>query len=132
MKLISTIIFGFFIILANVALVYFVFPDTIFGRAAAWFISSEQQDGATHLEPLKRVFTCQEPLPEFTLGPMSNPSDQQVANLCKCVWENLPSAAQEFATILARNADSQPSEASINLFAANFGVALNKCGGNDL
>ena len=132
MKLISTIIFGFFIILANVAFVYFVFPDTIFGRAAAWFVSSEQQEGATHSEPLNRTFICQEPLPEFTLGPMSNPSDQQVANLCNCIWKNLPNAAQEFATKIVRNAESQPSESSINLFAANFGVALNKCGGNDL
>ena len=132
MNRIRLIIFGFLVILANIAFFYFAFPDTIFGRAATWVISFVQQEGATHSEPLNRTFICQEPLPEFTLGPKSNPSDQQITDLCKCVWENLPDAAREFATLVSHSTNSQTSEASINLFVQNFGVALDKCGGNDL
>jgi hypothetical protein len=37
-----------------------------------------------------RSFKCKEPLPEFTLGPASNPSDAELAKLCACVWSKLP------------------------------------------
>ena len=42
-----------------------------------------------------RVFQCKEPLPEFTLGPASNPSAADLAKLCACVWSKLPDGGWE-------------------------------------
>src|SRR5688500_16362252 len=35
------------------------------------------------------VVVCREPIPEFTLGSHSNPSEAEVQRLCACIWENL-------------------------------------------
>src|SRR6266542_5051037 len=43
-----------------------------------------------------RLFKCkQQPLPDFTLGPASNPSDAEVTKLCACIWSKLPEGAWE-------------------------------------
>jgi hypothetical protein len=43
-----------------------------------------------------RSFKCsKEPLPAFTLGEKSNPSDAEVAKLCACIWSKLPEGGWE-------------------------------------
>jgi hypothetical protein len=42
-----------------------------------------------------RSFTCKEPLPEFTLGPTSSPSDAELAKLCACILGRFPEGGWE-------------------------------------
>ena len=49
---------------------------------------SVSASGLVTSEP--RLFTCKEPLPQFTLGATSNPSDAELAKLCACIWSKLP------------------------------------------
>ena len=129
MRTLGTLIAGLLIILANAAFVYLVFPDTVIGRAVMWFLPPQLEEKSEASVALNRTFTCTEPLPEFTLGPMSDPSDQEVATLCGCIWSNLPSTAKEFATALKADDGSSPSDTNIELFSAHFGVAIRRCGG---
>ena len=41
-------------------------------------------------QPLNLSFQCEEPLPEFTLGPYSNPSKDEIERLCSCIWNQFP------------------------------------------
>ena len=129
MRSFGTLIAVLLIILANAAFMYLVFPDTMIGRAVKWFLPPQLEEKYEASVALNRTFTCTEPLPEFTLGPMSDPSDQEVATLCGCIWSNLPSEAKEFATALKADDGSSPSDADIELFSANFGKAIRKCDG---
>ena len=36
----------------------------------------------TNMDPLILSFSCKQPLPEFTLGPYSNPSKDELKRLC--------------------------------------------------
>jgi hypothetical protein len=59
------------------------------GRYVEW--AWAQVTGDTDKDKWKpRTFQCRsKPLPEFTLGYRSNPSDAQIDALCKCVWGKL-------------------------------------------
>jgi hypothetical protein len=81
---------------------------------------------------LNREFSCKEPLPDFSLGPNSNPSDAQVASLCACLWENLSPEGRETGRLLAENRPSEISPESMSAFPARFGEAMQRCGGMEL
>jgi len=81
---------------------------------------------------LNREFSCKEPLPTFSLGPASNPTDAQVGALCACIWEKLGSWERETAQLIAEKKESEISSANMAAFPARFGAALEKCGGMNL
>ncbi len=72
---------------------------------------------------------CSEPLPVFTLGYDSNPSEEQVKTLCKCVWENLGKWERDVSVKLSQGRESEISEIYIKAFSSRFGSAIKKCGG---
>lgn len=78
-----------------------------------------------------RLFTCKQPLPEFTLGPASNPSEAELAKLCACVWSKLPEGGweREVAAKIRRGED--PGWRGRG-FIPRFGAALDACGGRTL
>jgi len=78
-----------------------------------------------------RSFTCKEPLPEFTLGPTSNPSDADVEKLCACIWAKLPEGGWERKTSAKIRAGEDPGWRGRG-FIPRFGAALDACGGNKL
>jgi hypothetical protein len=84
-----------------------------------------------------RSFKCQrQPLPEFTLGEKSNPTTEQVEQLCQCIWDKLGSWEKRVATSLSKNENPTgplPSpELNVRAFMPRFNEALTKCGGYDL
>jgi hypothetical protein len=78
-----------------------------------------------------RVFTCKEPLPQFTLGEASNPSDAEVAKLCACIWSKLPERGWEREVSAKIRKGEDPGWRGRG-FAPRFGAALDACGGRRL
>ena len=78
-----------------------------------------------------RSFRCNEPLPEFTLGPKSNPSEAELAKLCACVWSKFPSGGWE-RDVSAKIRRGEDAGWRVRGFVPRFGSALDACGGRDL
>lgn len=78
-----------------------------------------------------RVFTCKEPLPQFTLGATSNPSDAELAKLCACIWSQFPEGGweREVAAKIRRGEDPGWRRHG---FGPRFGAAVDACGGRSL
>ena len=75
---------------------------------------------------------CQEPLPVFTLGEDSNPTEEQEAAFCACIWRNLGGWEREVSEKIARGKDSEISWLHRRAFPSRFGSAIEKCGGMKL
>jgi hypothetical protein len=78
-----------------------------------------------------RTFTCKEPLPEFTLGPTSNPSDAEVEKLCACIWSKLPVGSWE-RKVSAQIRDGEDPGWRVRGFVQRFSAAFEECGGRSL
>lgn len=78
-----------------------------------------------------RTFECNDPLPQFTLGEASNPTDAQVKTLCTCIWSQFPEDGWERSTSTKIRAGENPGWRA-RAFQARFGQALEKCGGFNL
>jgi hypothetical protein len=78
-----------------------------------------------------RSFTCKEPLPEFTLGPNSNPPDAEIAKLCACIWSKLPEGGWEREVSAKIKRGEDPGWRG-RAFPPRFGAALDACGGRGL
>jgi hypothetical protein len=75
---------------------------------------------------------CSEPLPVFTLGEKSNPTKEQQAALCACIWQNLGSWERRTSENIGQGKVSEISELHLRAFPSRFGDALEKCGGMKL
>jgi hypothetical protein len=75
---------------------------------------------------------CTEPLPVFTLGKNSSPTEAQEANLCACIWDNLGGGEREVSEKIAQGKPSEVSEMQLSAFTSHFKSALEKCGGMKL
>jgi len=122
-------VFAIAILAANVAFFHFALPDTVFGRLASWVISAFEKDAPADEKPLNLTFSCKHPLPEFTLGPYSNPSEKELDTLCQCIWQELPAPAKDFAKAISDGSISSPSDATFGAFTANFSLAIRRCDG---
>jgi hypothetical protein len=78
------------------------------------------------------VVRCKEPLPEFTLGEKSNPTKEQVATLCACIWDNLGSWERRASEQIAAGKGSEVSWLHRRALPSRFGGAVEKCGGMKL
>ena len=79
-----------------------------------------------------RSFKCsKEPLPEFTLGEKSNPSDAEVAKLCACIWSKLPEGGWE-RRVAEQSSKGEDPGWRWRGFLPQFGAALKACGGDKL
>jgi hypothetical protein len=86
------------------------------------------QRGST-MEP--RSFKCEQPLPEFTLGRASNPSDEELAKLCTCIWSKLPEGGWEREVSAKIRRGEDPGWRGRG-FVPRFGAAVDACGGRSL
>jgi hypothetical protein len=75
------------------------------------------------------VVTCKEPIPEFTLGINSNPSEQQVQQLCSCIWSKLGTWEKQTSQAFVEGRESDVSYLYKRGFPARFGSAVKECGG---
>lgn len=78
------------------------------------------------------VVKCTEPLPEFTLGPASKPTQAQETALCACIWARLGSWERRTSGQIARGKESEASAPNLRAFPARFGSAVEECGGMKL
>lgn len=91
----------------------------------------------TQTQPLKSVgepyvVECTQPLPIFTLGRNSNPTQEQEKALCECIWENLGKWEREVSEKIAQGGESEISQMHSIAFPSRFGSAMKKCGGMEL
>ena len=101
---------------------------TIFLTQAFYlWLFSEPSDRA---EPY--VVVCDQPTPEFTLGPFSDPSEEQVRRLCKCIWVNLNSREKDIAQAIDSGRGDEVSALNLRKFSSRFGSVVEQCGGMDL
>lgn len=75
---------------------------------------------------------CKEPLPVFTLGERSNPTKEQEAALCACIWGSLGGWEREVSEKIATGKESAVSWLHRQAFPSRFGAALEQCGGKKL
>ena len=78
------------------------------------------------------VVVCPQPLPEFTLGPHSNPNNAEVQRLCDCIWSNLNSMEKDIAGAISSGRADGVSELNLRAFSSRFGSVVERCGGMDL
>jgi hypothetical protein len=75
---------------------------------------------------------CKEPMPVFTLGEHSNPTKDQEATLCSCIWSNLGTWERRASEKMAQGKDAEVSWLDRTAFPSRFGQAIKKCGGMNL
>jgi hypothetical protein len=78
------------------------------------------------------VVTCREPIPEFTLGINSNPSEQQVQHLCSCIWSKLGTWEKQTSQAFVEGRESDVSYLYKRAFPSRFGSAVKECGGMEM
>lgn len=84
------------------------------------------------MEETPFVVRCTEPLPEFTLGIDSNPSELEVTVLCGCIWEELGDWERRTSQALTEGRDSKVSAMHKRGFPSRFGSVVKQCGGMDM
>ena len=92
--------------------------------------STEPPAENANTEPF--IVRCDNSIPEFSLGPASNPSKDDVSQLCACIWENLGSWEREVAKAATEGREGDISDLHMRAFPSRFGSAVEKCGGMDL
>jgi|SRR5690606_5790468 len=102
--------------------------------AFLWLFSQPAQATETEAqrEFVPRSFECEEPLPEFTLGSSSNPTDAELSDLCSCVYAELSDESRRFSQSIRAGEESKLSPSQIQEFIPVFGSAIERCGGKDL
>jgi len=75
---------------------------------------------------------CKEPLPVFTLSEHSNPSKEQEATLCSCIWKNLGSWERRASSKIAEGKEAEISWLDKTAFPSRIGKEIRECGGMDL
>lgn len=82
------------------------------------------------------VVRCDEPIPEFTLGEHSSPTDEQASALCACMWDKFGGWERKVSTAISEG--RQPTEPyanpelNVRAFMPRFQNAVFSCGGDKL
>ena len=84
-----------------------------------------------HAQPLNLSFQCEEPIQEFTLGPYSNPSKDEIRRLCSCIWNQFPESGWE-RRVSQKLVNGEDPGWRLKGFTHRFGNAMEKCGGFSL
>ena len=90
----------------------------------------DQKSAAVTQEPL--VVNCSEPLPEFTLGKQSQPSENELKKLCFCVWGELGRWEKKVSQAISEGRENDITTIQKRAFPNRFGSAMNSCGAMDL
>jgi hypothetical protein len=75
------------------------------------------------------VVTCREPVPQFTLGANSHPSDGDVQRLCACISGKLTGWESDTARAIAEGRERDVSKLNMAAFPDRFGKRIQECGG---
>lgn len=78
-----------------------------------------------------RYFTCEEPLPEFTLRRTADPTDAELGDLCACIYNSLDKKNIELSKSFIEERKPDVTQEDIRVFTQHFGAAIKQCGGED-
>jgi len=84
------------------------------------------------------TFKCEQKLPEFTLGPYSDPSQKELNTLCECVWGHMGGWARETSIAIVEGRamvegrSKKTSEMLKQVFPSRFGGLMQACGAGKL
>jgi len=95
------------------------------------FMSFNLNAADSYFDKSEKTVVCKEPLPIFTLGENSNPSNKQVRTLCSCIWNEFPTTGWERETSEKIRNGIDPGWRGKGL-VGRFSKALEKCGGYNL
>lgn len=94
-------------------------------------VGSANAENKTYFDNELKMVVCKELLPEFTLGYDSNPTEEQVSNLCKCIWSNFPAGGWE-RDVSRKLRQGKDAGWRTRAFSSRFGSKFKKCGGYSL
>lgn len=77
-------------------------------------------------------FKCKQKIPEFTLGPYSDPSQQSLDTFCECVWGKLDGWEKETSIAIAEGRVKDISSLHMQAFPSRFGGIMESCGAGKL
>ena len=75
-----------------------------------------------------KQFTCERPLPPFTLGQSSDPSQSELNILCECVWSRLSASQRLTAAAIQQGKENSIPPEQLQSFVSAFGQAMHACG----
>lgn len=76
-----------------------------------------------------KVIQCKSvKLPEFTLSRNSNPTEQQVENLCQCLWTKLVGWEKDTVIKIAEGKENEIGAIEMRAFPTRFGKRMEECG----
>lgn len=71
-------------------------------------------------------------IPEFTLSYNSNPTKEQVNELCVCLWNKLDEFERDTIIKITSGKESEINWMEKKSFPLKFGKRINECGGKEL
>ena len=92
---------------------------------------SASAENKSYFDNELRMVVCKQPIPEFTLNYDSNPTEEQVSNLCKCIWSNFPAGGWE-RDVSRKLRQGKDAGWRTRAFFPRFGSKFKKCGGYSL
>jgi len=92
----------------------------------------KQTDTALAQEAKNLSFKCEKKIPEFTLGPYSDPSKEKIDTLCACIWNNLDGWEKETSIEIAEGRENDISAMHMRAFPSRFGGVMEACGASSL
>ena len=73
------------------------------------------------------VLRCNEEIPEFTLSGKIVPTQEQVNEVCGCVWAQMSPWAKEVSTAVVKGQEGKISKNRLRAFISHFGQKIKKC-----
>ena len=73
-------------------------------------------------------FQCEQKIPEFTLGPNSDPSKEELDKLCGCIWSNLDGWEKSTSIAITEGREKDVSALHMRAFPSRFGKIMQDCG----
>lgn len=109
---------------------YILIATSLLTTAPSTF-GEQQSAEKSYFDQGKKEVVCIEPLPVFTLGEKSSPSDKQVSELCGCIWSRFPNGGWEQKTSKLIRNKQDPGWRGTALIS-RFNEAFKECGGYKL
>ena len=99
------------------------------------FLSTGKNDSHpsdTMTESLVTVQCKNTNIPHFTLDYDADPSEEEITQLCSCIWDKLMGWEKETVIKLTNGRKDDISSVDMAAFPAVFGKRISECGGEKL
>ncbi|WP_309496881.1 hypothetical protein [Sulfurovum sp.] len=96
------------------------------------FTSTEKKHTNSSTHPLVTVKCKNTAIPHFTLDYDANPSEEEIDELCSCIWDKLVGWEKETVIQLTSGKEDEISAVHMAGFPVIFGKRISECGGEQL